>query len=99
MKNIINLPLVPSHNNENNSKDKMITLTLTPSIPASSLNLTESYKGVESCNKCKGRGYITHHRTCKSCVRKTGNCNVCKNTGMIIDLPGKKCKCIWAKDR
>jgi RecJ-like exonuclease len=75
------------------------TINLIPSVVASSLSRTEVYSGIKNCLWCHGRGFIERHKACKRCVSRTGNCTVCKNTGMIVDVPGEKCKCMWGKDR
>ncbi len=76
-----------------------ITIDLIPSVAASSLNRIEIYRGLDGCHECYGEGVLKSGKACKLCVKRTGNCNVCKNTGIILNVPGKKCKCIWGNDR
>jgi hypothetical protein len=60
--------------------------------------------GVPGCTKCGGTGYKAKKekegkiKPCKVCVRATGMCLLCNNTGMRVDKAGKKCKCREDKD-
>ncbi len=72
-----------------------IIVSLIPSVASSSLSRIEEYRGLIGCRDCNGDGVLKSGKACRICVRRTGNCNVCKNTGVILNIPGKKCKCIW----
>jgi hypothetical protein len=78
---------------------KPFQLIFTPSSVSLMLNRDVAYKGLPDCMKCKGAGILEHNKPCKYCVRRTGNCPVCRNTGMSALVIGKKCTCIWGKDR
>jgi hypothetical protein len=59
----------------------------------------DGVKGVfTSCKKCKGEGFQSnytksgHPKVCYECIRASGYCPVCQNTGYKIHN-GKRCKC------
>jgi hypothetical protein len=60
-----------------------------------------NYRGLPSCTECHGEGYRNSKLTgkikpCDHCVKATGNCPLCKNSGFRTDK-NKTCKCIYAK--
>ena len=62
---------------------------------------TIAFRGLPDCNYCYGEGIRKSKLTgrlkpCKYCVKATGNCPLCGNTGWRSDLD-KKCSCIYAK--
>lgn len=78
---------------------KPIQLDFIPSRIELTINRDEIFKGLPGCKHCEGTGVLGKHRPCTKCVERSGNCNICKNTGLIIAMPSKKCKCIWGHDR
>ena len=59
-----------------------------------------SYRyGVEGCKVCGGYGFIKNKKnidkmdSCLVCVRETGYCHRCKNTGYINNDLYNKCTC------
>jgi hypothetical protein len=59
-----------------------------------------SFKGLPDCKHCLGEGIrksLTGKlKPCKYCVKATGNCPMCRNTGWRNDN-NKKCDCVYAK--
>ncbi len=58
---------------------------------------THAYHVFKDCINCGGRGFIdsrNHQRGkyCYDCIRATGTCPVCNNTGYKLKN-GKRCKC------
>lgn len=61
-------------------------------------------KGVPGCKHCGGEGQIKSRsgkrmKTCKDCVKMTGNCIICNNSGLRPDNPNKKCECMYGKNK
>jgi hypothetical protein len=64
-------------------------------------NIVADFRGVPGCKRCSGNGYRrsrkhSHLKACRTCVKATGHCGVCSNTGIRID-DAKKCNCYYAK--
>jgi hypothetical protein len=61
------------------------------------------FQGVPGCKHCGGAGYVKSKmasdkmKACKDCVKATGNCPRCGNTGYRLHKPEKKCNCMYAK--
>jgi len=72
-------------------------------MPSTGLGSNFNYAGVPDCKHCHGQGYIKSKlhsdkmKACKDCVKATGNCPRCGNTGYRINKPNKKCNCMYAK--
>jgi len=62
-------------------------------------NLT--FKGLHECRHCHGEGYVKGRKgamkPCKTCIKASGICPKCNNSGMRMDKPGKKCRCHLSK--
>jgi hypothetical protein len=64
---------------------------------------TVPFTGVPGCHHCGGAGYVKSKtasdkmKACKDCVKATGNCPRCGNTGYRLAKPNKKCNCMYAK--
>jgi len=70
------------------------------STTTSSLPVT-NYRGIPGCKVCQGIGFRkskkhAHMKACKPCVKATGQCGVCNNTGIRLD-DHKNCTCYYAK--
>ncbi len=67
------------------------------------LGINTAYKGVPTCTECQGLGYLKSRLDkdrivpCSNCVKQTGNCCVCNNTGKRIDNL-KYCSCMYAEE-
>jgi hypothetical protein len=62
---------------------------------------TSQYRGIPGCKICHGVGYRkskkhAHMKACKPCVKATGQCGVCGNSGIRND-DHKNCTCYYAK--
>jgi hypothetical protein len=57
----------------------------------------KKWVGIPGCTKCGGSGYKKKDdkegKPCKLCVKATGVCPLCNNTGVRSDKAGKPCKC------
>ena len=63
--------------------------------------MSSGWKGVQNCSKCGGSGYKVKgekKKSCKLCVKATGYCPDCNNTGIKLNKPGKECKCKKTKE-
>ena len=62
---------------------------------------------ITNCVECSGTGWIVKKKSketekkkpCKLCVKKSGFCPKCNNTGEKIGKPGKICKCQIKKEK
>ncbi len=81
-----------------NENQNYIKVNLIPSIISSNYKINDEYKGAIYCYYCHGEGTIKS-KPCTICVLRTGNCPICKNTGLNLFKSNKICKCIWGKDR
>jgi hypothetical protein len=57
------------------------------------------YRGLPDCTRCTGSGILNSGKSCERCVKATGNCAVCKNTGLILSDTNLKCNCLHGKHR
>ena len=82
-----------------NENQNYIKVSLIPSVISSKFEIKAQYKGAVDCYYCQGVGIIKSNKPCNICVLRTGNCPICKNTGLNLIKSNKICKCIWGKDR
>lgn len=69
-------------------------------IMGNSSNVSK-FKGVTGCKNCSGNGFRVNKssgklKPCRYCVRITGDCGLCNNTGFKLSS-GKKCRCYKLK--
>jgi hypothetical protein len=82
---IIHEPIIIP-NNTNNTINESIGNTA----------VVSSFKGLPDCEQCRGKAFKVNKRgklkPCRNCLKQTGNCGICNNTGYKMHN-GKKCKC------
>jgi hypothetical protein len=60
------------------------------------------FTGLADCTTCQGTGYrkslLGKLKPCKSCIKATGNCAICNNSGYKLHKPDRKCSCVHGQN-
>jgi predicted acyltransferase (DUF342 family) len=98
-------PITTGVNNLNLNTNTVPLTTNVVDVPITTApivgGVSSNYRGIPGCKICHGVGYRkskkhAHMKACKPCVKATGQCGVCSNSGIRMD-DHKPCTCYYAK--